>query len=129
MTKFAEITKKYAEIIKNTLYLLGIVAAIFAGTVAVINRTLDAKLDSYFNDSVVARFVAIETRLDDSEEYIIAQVAKNLEKQYEKVAKDPADIKRADIEDCIKFWGIIKNPTDFQRIMYDTVLDYYKDNY
>lgn len=93
----------------------GVIAVALCGTVYLsINNIAEVK----FRESV-------RREMSDVNKYIENQMIKNLLKQSDKVAKDPDDIKIADVEQVMSDWDLISSKTPFLRDQYDSVKNWY----
>ncbi len=110
--------KKLSDNAKHVMYLLGLIATICGSIYFTIDITLDAKFTQLNLD--------VERRLSITEQYMCSQIEKNILKQYDKImSEDYDDIKLVDLEDCMKDWVLLENPSQNAITAFEVVRNYY----
>lgn len=99
------------------LVLIAVVAVITA--IAAVTVQIDQRLDS-LEERVNDRLVVIEVWAYD-------QIEKNVLKQADKITSGNfEDIKTADLEDALKYFPLLENPSEASQIAYQIVVEYYQ---
>lgn len=102
--------KKSHQIIKFAITVIIVIIAIVS-VIAVI----DSELKEYEN-----RVIIVETWVND-------QIEKNVIKQADKILSgNYDDIKVADLEDALKYFPLLENPSEQSVIAYEIVKEYYQ---
>lgn len=115
-----DVLDKLVKTCKNVLYFVGLIITICATVAVTVNATLDYKI-AQLEDKIDNRIVAVE-------QWVYDQIEKNVIKQADKIQSGNfEDIKFADIEDALKYYPMLDNPSEQARIAYEIVLNYYRE--
>ncbi len=111
-----------AGVVKNVLYLIGVCTIICTSISVTIDRTFERKIGEY-TVSVVRRLEKLESFMDD-------QIIRTIKVNADKINQgDFDDVKRAGLEDAIKYYPFLVDPTGDITLAYQTILDYYQANF
>lgn len=112
----------FSNLVKNVLYLLGLLGVICGSIYLTIDKTFESKVNE------MAR--GLNQRVANIETYVNDQIVTYILKQVDKIKSgDEEDIKQADIENIMKYWHIVNEPADNIRIAYDQLVEYYKEHF
>ncbi len=141
---FTEQFNKFTGLLRNIIYLLGILGVICTTIIITINKTFDYKIAELNNNITLsinqisgeirnemnAMEIILDGRIDDIETYIQQNIESLIMRQSQKVsAADKSDIKDQDILDCINFFILIQDKTSERvRVAYELVREYYIEN-
>ncbi len=116
--------------------ILILVTAALTGSASVrsINDTIDMRIDSRIetklNDSALPMLREIKTNIDFLVESYNSDYIVKIDKQVEKIRKDPSDIKMVDIQDVLQKWKTYPEArkTDDIIAKYTVIKDWYAKN-
>lgn len=119
MSKLTDKVNSWATFVKSGLYLVGVIVMICGSVYLTIDRTFEAKVHQ-LNAQLDSRITVLEV-------YNADQIEKNILKQADKIQKgDTEDIKTADIEDALKYFPMLKDPSQRVIIAYEHIREWYK---
>lgn len=110
-----------AKNVKNIAYLLGVIVLICSSVYLTIDKTFDSKV-AQLNATLDGRLTAVEA-------YTADQIEKNIIKQADKIKGDPSDIKMADIEDAMRYYPMLKDPSQKVVFAYEAVKEYWRTHH
>lgn len=113
---------RLGTVLKNALYILGVLGTMCFSIWTTIDLTLDKKLEEYS--------MGLNQRVENLELYVSGQASDDLESTYERIrgAGDNgiADITKARCERVIRNYHLIQNPTEVQVLAFEGVRAYYE---
>lgn len=94
---------KISEKLKEANFWINLIRSVIAIAVIVIPAVfaLVKAIDTRFDNRLNAQLAPVNN-------YIYGQIEKLINKNFEKLAKDPADVKLIDLEYCISDWEFLK---------------------
>lgn len=144
---FAQGVEKFhglTKIIQGMVIIVLAVTGIVTTSMSAYNKSLDKRFELY-NSMITAqisednqrlieplsqRLEAVEVDIYTLKGFQVAQIEKNIIKQYEKITNsDFGDIKKADLEDALNNYHLIVNPTPKISLAYTMIVEYYNDLY
>lgn len=134
--------KKIAQLFESVKGVIGylcvgvvvmLLTAWFTGSAAAssIDKTIDARIDARVAAYSQTQITPVLLDIKKSVDYLVATSASDyivkIDKQIEKMRKDPGDIKMADIEDILAKWNQFPdvNKTDVLIVKYNVIKAWY----
>lgn len=131
VSKFNKAWKEWAVFASVVVFICGV---LLGG----INAIIQARLTEHMSGGELGTvLVALsekdkeqDARLYSHDEYISAQIEKNILKQYDKIKKNNFDdIKKEDLEDALRDFDKLKDPSPNIVRAFEEIEKYYRNNY
>lgn len=111
-----------AKVVKSAVYLIGVIVAINGSVSIAIDRKFELKVHEVNSD--------LYSRVKSLEIYTNAQIERMIIKEYEKLKQGKqGDILKANLEEVLRTYPMIKSPSQRVTIAYEALHDLYKKIY